>query len=201
MARMVNGQAVKVKKVSVDHIWGFSRLLRTFLMGRSCTEVKMYYFYVGMVLFSLTSLLLSATFCNTAAGGYTRSSWPSVAFLNTDTAISQIIKITNSSNKYVCILLQIHIMNMEYLLMKFVSRLYVSKCSSGCQYFVTSGVCHYLFISFHPYSHIVILGLLIKIITGSKTGDRVGMVVKVLCYKSEGRWFDSRWCHWNFSVT
>ena len=26
-------------------------------------------------------------------------------------------------------------------------------------------------------------------------------VVKVLCYKSEGRWFDSRWCHWNFSPT
>ena len=26
-------------------------------------------------------------------------------------------------------------------------------------------------------------------------------VVKVLCYKSEGRWFDSRWCHWNFSLT
>ena len=25
-----------------------------------------------------------------------------------------------------------------------------------------------------------------------KTGDRVGTVVKVLCYKSEGRWFDSR---------
>jgi hypothetical protein len=24
---------------------------------------------------------------------------------------------------------------------------------------------------------------------------------KVLCYKSEGRWFDSRWCHWNFSLT
>jgi hypothetical protein len=22
-----------------------------------------------------------------------------------------------------------------------------------------------------------------------------GTVVKVLCYKSEGRWFDSRWCH------
>jgi hypothetical protein len=28
-----------------------------------------------------------------------------------------------------------------------------------------------------------------------------GTVVKVLCYKSEGRWFDSRWCHWNFSLT
>jgi len=26
-------------------------------------------------------------------------------------------------------------------------------------------------------------------------------VVKVLCYKSEGRWFDPRWCHWNFSST
>ena len=25
--------------------------------------------------------------------------------------------------------------------------------------------------------------------------------VKVLCYKSEGRWFDSRWSHWNFSLT
>jgi len=25
--------------------------------------------------------------------------------------------------------------------------------------------------------------------------------VHMLCYKSEGRWFDSRWCHWNFSLT
>ena len=32
-------------------------------------------------------------------------------------------------------------------------------------------------------------------------GDRGGTVVKVLCYKSEGLWFDSRWCHWNFSLT
>ena len=32
-------------------------------------------------------------------------------------------------------------------------------------------------------------------------GDRGGTVVKVLCYKSEGCWFDSRWCHWNFSLT
>jgi hypothetical protein len=30
-------------------------------------------------------------------------------------------------------------------------------------------------------------------------GDRGGTVVNVLCYKWEGRWFDSRWCHWNFS--
>ena len=26
-------------------------------------------------------------------------------------------------------------------------------------------------------------------------GDRRGTVVKVLCYKSEGRWFDPSWCH------
>jgi len=25
-------------------------------------------------------------------------------------------------------------------------------------------------------------------------GDRGSTVVKVLCYKSEGRWFDPRWC-------
>jgi hypothetical protein len=34
--------------------------------------------------------------------------------------------------------------------------------------------------------------------TGTADG---GTVVKVLRYKSEGRWFDSRWCRWNFSLT
>jgi len=29
-------------------------------------------------------------------------------------------------------------------------------------------------------------------------GDRGGTVVKVLCYKSGSRWFDSRGCHCNF---
>ena len=35
-------------------------------------------------------------------------------------------------------------------------------------------------------------------------GDREyrgSTVVKVLCYKSEVRWFDPSWCHWNFSLT
>jgi hypothetical protein len=32
-------------------------------------------------------------------------------------------------------------------------------------------------------------------------GDRGSTVVKVLRYKSEGRWFDSRWCHWIFPLT
>jgi hypothetical protein len=26
-------------------------------------------------------------------------------------------------------------------------------------------------------------------------------VAKVLCYNSEGRWFNPSWCHWNFSLT
>ena len=32
-------------------------------------------------------------------------------------------------------------------------------------------------------------------------GDRGGTVVKTLRYKSESRWFDPSWCHWNFSLT
>ena len=30
---------------------------------------------------------------------------------------------------------------------------------------------------------------------------RGSIVVKVLCYKSEGRWFDPSCCHWSFSLT
>jgi hypothetical protein len=29
----------------------------------------------------------------------------------------------------------------------------------------------------------------------------VGQLVEAPRYKSEGRGFDSRWCHWNFSLT
>jgi len=32
-------------------------------------------------------------------------------------------------------------------------------------------------------------------------GHRGCTVFKVLRYKLEGRWLDSRWCHWNFSLT
>ena len=32
-------------------------------------------------------------------------------------------------------------------------------------------------------------------------GDRGSTMVKVLCYKSEVRWFVSSSCHWNFSLT
>ena len=32
-------------------------------------------------------------------------------------------------------------------------------------------------------------------------GHAVAQLVEALHYKSEGRWFDSRWCHWKFSLT
>ena len=32
-------------------------------------------------------------------------------------------------------------------------------------------------------------------------GNTVAQLVEALRYKSEGRGFDSRWCHWNFSLT
>ena len=32
----------------------------------------------------------------------------------------------------------------------------------------------------------------------SYSADRGSTVVKVLCYKSEGRWFDCSWCQWIF---
>ena len=32
-------------------------------------------------------------------------------------------------------------------------------------------------------------------------GDCGSTVVKVLCYKSEGGWFDPKWSHWYFSLT
>ena len=49
---------------------------------------------------------------------------------------------------------------------------------------------------------IVLKGRLIQIVlVGRRGGDRGGTVIKVLCYKPEGRWFDPSWCHWNFSLT
>jgi hypothetical protein len=33
------------------------------------------------------------------------------------------------------------------------------------------------------------------------TGARGGAMFEALRYKPEGRGIDSRWCHWNFSLT
>ena len=32
-------------------------------------------------------------------------------------------------------------------------------------------------------------------------GHAMAQLVEALCFKQEGRGFDSRWCHWNFSLT
>jgi hypothetical protein len=51
--------------------------------------------------------------------------------------------------------------------------------------------------SWNPLGHSrPVMGLLYLI-----NGDRGSTVVKVLRYKSESRWLDPRWCHWNFSLT
>jgi len=34
-----------------------------------------------------------------------------------------------------------------------------------------------------------------------QTGHPVALLVEALRYKLEGRGFDSRWCHWNFSLS
>ena len=39
------------------------------------------------------------------------------------------------------------------------------------------------------------------VVTVYVRGDRDSTMVMMLCYKSKGRWFDPRWCHWNFSLT
>jgi len=33
----------------------------------------------------------------------------------------------------------------------------------------------------------------------SLLSDLIEAGTAVLCYKSDGRWFDPSWCHWNFS--
>jgi len=38
----------------------------------------------------------------------------------------------------------------------------------------------------------------IMIASSHTKGERGSTVVKVLCYKSESRWFDPSWCHWIF---
>ena len=35
----------------------------------------------------------------------------------------------------------------------------------------------------------------------TQLGHTVAQLVEALRYRPEGRGFDSRWCHWNFSLT
>jgi hypothetical protein len=47
----------------------------------------------------------------------------------------------------------------------------------------------------HMYHQFIFLDLTVVVLFGV---DRGITVIKVLCYKSEGRWFDPSWCRWIF---
>jgi hypothetical protein len=51
------------------------------------------------------------------------------------------------------------------------------------------------------YSEDKIMEVLIWDYTGLGRGHVVTQLVEALRYKPEGCGFDSRWCHWNFSLT
>jgi hypothetical protein len=50
-------------------------------------------------------------------------------------------------------------------------------------------------------THTLFIGQLRDCSLLQQRGARGGLVVKALRYKPAGWGFDSRWCHWNFSVT
>ena len=56
-------------------------------------------------------------------------------------------------------------------------------------------------LNFTIFSNIFSNSTKIKDITKTILGARGGVVVNALHYKPASRGFDSRWCHWNFSLT
>jgi hypothetical protein len=56
---------------------------------------------------------------------------------------------------------------------------------------------HLVLIILNDIMHVFYINGTIHTLTETADG---GTAVKVLRYKSEGRWFDSRWCHWNFFI-
>jgi hypothetical protein len=50
-----------------------------------------------------------------------------------------------------------------------------------------------------PHSHKIASFLKPQFVSTCKCA--VAQLVEALRYKPERRWFDSRWCHWNFSLT
>ena len=62
-----------------------------------------------------------------------------------------------------------------------------------------------MYIYIYTYIYIYRIYTYIYITIGTyyffRWGHAVAQMVKALRHKSEGRGFDSRWCHWNFSLT
>ena len=63
-----------------------------------------------------------------------------------------------------------------------------------------SSLCKVMVLILLAFWHLIVT---LKICSSSRIGwgDRGSTVVKVLCYKSEGCWFDPSWCRWKFSLT
>jgi len=55
----------------------------------------------------------------------------------------------------------------------------------------------FMLIYYWPYSNCFSIEYRVR----SNVGHEVVQLVEALRYKSEGRGFDSRWCHWNFSLS
>jgi len=63
------------------------------------------------------------------------------------------------------------------------------------------GSCHVEVVTVHAmktYKECRGVAPLILNLSTRLSGDRGSTVVKVLCYKSDGRWFDPSWCQWIF---
>ena len=60
-------------------------------------------------------------------------------------------------------------------------------------------ISYYYFIIFMCKTCIYIASYSLRLPTNAV--NRGGTLVNLLCYKPEGHWFGSRWCHWNFSLT
>ena len=85
-----------------------------------------------------------------------------------------------------------------------VTRIRFNAMQSGLNYIVYSVKMSVYFnrtVSFNSRSTVLYVLKTVFILVLFNNGDRGNTVVKVLCYKSEGRWFDPSWCHWNFSLT
>ena len=110
------------------------------------------------------------------------------------------------------IYIYIHIINVtEFIHTVFVTAIWLLVIKNvplfikrvSCVLIYTSVVCVLLLI-FCVYLSIscsVFASAFFKYNSKPKLGDRGSTVVKVLCYKSEGRWFDPCWCQWIFSWT
>ena len=74
-----------------------------------------------------------------------------------------------------------------------------NQCFMGCKVLIT--LPHVISQVMHMGYFFLLIWVCWIVMVLKSSGDRGGTMVKVLCYKSEGRWFDSRWCHWNLSLT